>query len=176
MTSCVSRGQWGIGFSNFHPRQIVGMGITDIHTSHNRRQLETYTTESNAVSYSYPEEFMRRVSRRLKISDPYNDKMHQYDEAALLRAEKELSEIKEGTYGGKVMPDFVFMYGKDSAYAVEQAKRSGIGCVFTFDEEAYKNKYREGLYNKDTEHTPREETELMKEVKDVVKGDNEDGR
>lgn len=176
MTSCVSRGQWGLGFSNFHPHQIVGMGITDIHTSHSRRQLETYTTESNAVSYSYPEEFMKRVSRRLKISDPYNDTMHQYDEAALLRAEKELSEIKEGTYGGKVMPDFVFMYGKNSAYAVEQAKRSGIGYVFTFDEEAYKNKYREGLYNKDTEHTLREETELMKEVKDVVKGDNEDGR
>lgn len=174
--SCVNRGEYGLGFSNISPYQIVGMGITDIHTSHFPRQISPYTTEGVAVTYDYPEEFMTKVSKRLNIKDPYGDNFHKYDEMAALRAEKYLSKIKEGTYGGKVLADYIFMYGTNTDAAVYQAKQCGINFVFAFDEEKYRYVDKTRMWEQSKENTPRKETEFMGEIKAVVKGDEDDGR
>lgn len=176
MTSCVSKGDYGLGFSNISPYQIVGMGITDIHTSHNRKQVSPYTTEGVAVTYDYPEEFMRRVARRLNYEDPYGDSMHKYDEMAALRVEKYLSKIKEGTFGGKILADYIFMHGTNTGSAVAQAKRCGIKYVFAYDEEKYRYVDRSRTYRNPEENPPRQETEFMSDIKTVVKGDGDDGR
>lgn len=176
VTSCVSEGEYGLGFSNISPYQIVGMGITDIHTSHNTRQVSPYTTEGLAVSYDYPEEFMRRVASRLNINDPYGDSMHKYDEMAALRVEKYLSKIKEGTFGGKILADYIFMHGTHTDSAVAQAKKCGIKFVFAYDEEKYRYVDRSRMLEKTEKNPPRQETEFMREVKVVVKGDNGDER
>lgn len=176
MKSCVNKGDYGLGFSNISPYQIVGMGITDIHTSHNRRQLSSYTTEGVAVTYDYPEEFMRKVSRRLNFEDPYGDSMHKYDEMAALRTEKYLSEIKEGTFGGKILADYIFMHGTNTDAAVAQAKKCGINFVFAFDEEKYRYIDRSRIYRKPEEQAPRKETEFMREIRTVTEGDEKDER
>lgn len=176
MKSCVSKGDYGLGFSNISPYQIVGMGITDIHTSHYRREISPHTTEGVAVTYDYPEEFMRKVSRRLNFEDPYSDPMHQYDEMAALRVEKYLSKIKEGTFGGKILADYIFMNGTNTDAAVEQAKNCGINFVFAFDEEKYRYRDRSRIHRNPEKITPRNETEFMREIKHTVQGEDNDGR
>ncbi len=176
ITTIISKGDYGLGFSNISPYQIMGMGITDIHSSHTRRELETSTTENVAVSYDYPEEFMRRVSRRLNVEDPYGDAFHKYDEVTALRAERDLSKIKEGTFGGKILSDYVFLNGTDTTNAVNQAKSCGINFVFAYDEEKYRGKDISRRYESPKENPKREETEFMAEIKNVAKGDENDER
>ena len=177
VTSCVNRGEYGLGFSNISPYQIVGMGITDIHISHDTRQISPDTTEGVAVSYDYPEEFMRRTARRLNIEDPYRDRAHKYDEMAALRVEKYLAKIKEGTFGGKILADYIFMNGTHIDYAVHQAKKCGIKYVFAYDEEKYRDIDRSRMLRKKAEENPpRQETDFMKEIKTAVKGDDSNER
>ncbi len=175
-TSCIKKGEYGLGFSNISPYQIVGMGITDIHISHNKRQLSPYTTEGVDVLYDYPEEFMKKYARRLHIKDPYSDMWHPYDEMAMLRAEKCLSKIKEGTFGGKILADYIFMNGTKVDCAVGQAKECGINFVFAYDEEKYRDVDRSRMIREEKENPSREETEFMEKIKTITRGDNRDER
>lgn len=174
--STFSKGNFAFGFFNMNPNQIVGMGITDIHTSHSKKELNTSTTESLAVNYDYPEEFMRKTASRLEISDPYSDSFHKYNEVASLRTEKNLSDIKENTYGGKVLPDYIAVYGEATPQFIEAAKRMGIENVIELHEECYRGRSYMRGYQKPEENTPRKESETMRKMKKIANGGNEDGR
>ena len=175
--SCVGRNDMGLGFGKINPNQIIGMGNTDIHLAHNKRYLNTSSTEGLAVSYDYPEELMRKTERRVEdIEDPYNDPNHKYNEMGILRTEETLSEIQEGTYGGKIIPDYIYFNGTSYNSAKNMALQMGIKTLFVFDEEKYKYKGHQRAYAAKKENTPRPETSFMQDIKKVVKGEVEDER
>lgn len=91
----------GLGFSSLAPSQIIAMGPSDLGMSHNTRQLEQ-SAQGN-VEYNDLKELMTR-----KEEAAQKDSTHQYDETVTLRTNARLSQIKSGTYGGKIIPDYIY--------------------------------------------------------------------
>jgi len=100
------------------PEQILGMGATDIHTSHG---LKLPYTEFNfgKTKFDYPESLLEETA---KMRDP----SHPYNEVAFTRFEADPDKIQEGTYGGRIMPSYIYRVGKAKEIDLEIAKKFGI--------------------------------------------------
>ena len=164
----------GLGFSDISSNQIVGIGASDIHLTHGKRTLKAQTDyDTIQLKYYYPKQLMKQTAKRVidgKAIDA--DSTHPYNEVALWRRNVNLSEIEEGTYGGRLMPDYIYTYGKDSGdKAIYYAKEFGTEYIFEYDPEAYSElhrNYRLTELDKPDEVKKREETSFIEEIKSIA--------
>ena len=131
------------------------------------------------IEFSYPEEFMTILSR--KIENTFNAH-YGYSEVVSLRTKKILSDIKEGEYGGKIMPDYIAVYikdwdknaSKDLTLAKKYASELGVKNIMMIDVDEYMKRdnilkrAKKGL----KEHEPRVQTQFMKKIKTIKDGEN----
>ena len=177
----IDKSRPNLGFYSINPNQVVGMGATDIHVSHDLKRLKPSTTEAAAISFDFSDELLDKTAERFFGRGDSDVQFHHYNEVASQRRIQRLSEIEEGTNGGKISPDFLFVYGKGKGHtALEMAKKFGINVIFEYDEEAYKSRRYE-LYRqrklKQKEMEDAKDSKLMKDVKEIVKGEeSQDGR
>lgn len=177
--STISSGGIGLGFGTIDPRQIVGMGITDIMTSHTKRETQpSLMFGFGRVGYKYSEDFMTDFLERLEVNDTFQDHNHRYGEVAANRRNVELSEIESGTNGGRVMPDYIYVKGNGES-AIELAKAFDLKYIFEHDEEKYigRNTYARIQKRNEKDENKRKRTRFMEQVEGVTRGDiGDDGR
>lgn len=160
----------GVGFGSMNSNQIVGMGPTDIMVEHKTRMLKPQTMfeRQGRCRYSYSKNFINKTREFIKSG---RDPLHKYNEMAINRRSTNLSEVRRGTYGGKLMPEYIYV-NKDIEAGVELAKQFGVEYVFAYNEEAYKDRSRD-MSKEDvdkTQEVKREETHYMRSVRDVARG------
>lgn len=169
--STVGTDDIGLGFSNLSAEQIVGMGITDINTSHDLAQLSVTTGNIPNIKYEKSKEFMRRTALRLEVEG--TDKEHLYNEIASLRRNQRLADIKEGTYGGRIMPDYIYIVGeKHIETAKKYANLFGIDTIVQLEEELYRDRGLARANQKKEIFKKREETSFIREVKSGIGEDD----
>ena len=164
-----------LGFYSVNPEQIVGMGYTDIHVSHSTGRVRPSTAVPGAVSFDFSDELLDKTAERFYGQGDSDVAFHHYDEVAASRR----------THGGKTNPDFLFVYGAGKgSQAIEMAKKFGIKVIYEYDTEAYKSKRFE-LYHRRKEELRQEkekpeeiknDSELVSDIREIAKGDEDDGR
>lgn len=170
------------GFSSsVDPRQIIGMSHQDAHVSHQKRNIDP-DFEYRSIRFNYPEELIRKTAAQITGIER-KDITHPYNEIAMYRREQELNKVNNENFGGKIMPDYIVVYGKASDKHKELAKKfmkDGKPLpIIEIDTEVY-DKYPFNIYNraqkKEDHSREREGTENITQIKDIAKGENNDGR
>ena len=117
----------GYGYSgNLNPEQIMGVFHTDARTSHKIRDLDP----KMAIKYRYMDEFITEINRRDNFRNSY---FWNYTEATLWRNRINLKKVKEGTYGGKYMPDYIYgpkMETKDNVVRTAKKRKYKVWHSF----------------------------------------------
>jgi len=143
-----------------NPNQILGMGADDINVTHGERSIEIQF--DGKLEYDYPESLIR------KSKEPYSNK--NYPEVVVARREQKAKEIKPGTFGGKIMPDYVCGSIDDIEYLKEFARSMKTNTIIQIDDEAYQNReYRK----ENSMEVKREQTTFMNEIEEIIKKDEE---
>lgn len=169
-----------IGFCSIDPRLIIGMSHHDAHVSHMVGDPDPYF-EYSSVKMNYPEELLRRTAAQITGQEA-KDQSHEYNEIAMFRREQDLSKITSENYGGKIMPDYIVVYGKPGpqhkALAKAFAKNGKPIPIVCIDREYY----RDGMYfranQKDEIHQaePKEDSELVGAVKKATQSNRDEER
>jgi len=180
-TSTIGSGGVGLGFGSIDSSQIVGMGTTDINVTHKTRSLEPeLDTGWSPISYKYSKDFMTDTASRLENGDSNTVGLYTYNEVASNRRKTNISDIKPGEAGGKIIPDYIYVKGDaESTAAIGLAKQFGIEYVFEHVEEAYIGRAHSRALQKQNQRygTKREISQFMKDVKRVSRGDiGDEGR
>lgn len=119
-----------VGFSDFSADQIVSFGIDDINTAHEKKCLKPSAESTD--SRNTPKEITKKAN--------YNKNG---PELAIFRRKKDSRSIKKGTYGGRIMPTYVFAtkedYTEQKATYIYRAKDFGVKYIIVLDKEAYKD-------------------------------------
>ncbi len=168
-----------LGFYSFDPSIILGMGWGDIHTSHDKRLLDVYFNEYGpTLQFDYPEELVRKTAAQINnVLDTPKDIAHVYNEVAISRREINTENIKENSNGGRVLPDYIVVYGLDTN--LEDAKelsryfnKEGINLpIIRIDIEKYKqigNSYQRAYEGYSKEISVREESPFIEEIKESI--------
>lgn len=160
------------GFSNIDPRLIIGMSHHDAHVSHSIGNPDPYF-EYRSVKMNYPEELLRKTAAQITGYEP-KDQSHEYNEVAMYRNEQDPEKVTSENIGGKIMPDYIVVYGKSNNYHRELAKafsKNGKPIpIIEIDRNSYlDNKYMRAR-KEDTEHkkAEKEDSELIKSVKNIA--------
>lgn len=159
-----------LGFASISPKQIIGMGITDIHVSHTKRKLDPEM--ANYTSFNYPEQHSKKTVERIEKGI---DAVYAYDEVVATRTQAVVSEIKEGTFGGRIMPDYIVVRGEITEEHKEMAKKLGSEekpiAIVQLDEAAYEDIVSEKEVE-ETSKTERQRGEVVNEIKKIAKNDD----
>ena len=91
------------GFANMSEKQVVGMGVSDLHVSHEHRMLHP---KMIGAKYDHLPNVMEGIKTRIQNPrDP--DTTHKYGELTFMRNDVELDKIKEGTFAGRIAPEYI---------------------------------------------------------------------
>lgn len=121
-----SRANVVYGFSNITPEQIKFMYRDDAHTSHETKLLNP----TGFKEFLAPEDLV-------SISD-----INGYNELVLNRTQENLMDVKKGTYGGKLIPDYMVCSDyKNIGEAIFNAKAMGINNVIFINSDVYEKKF-----------------------------------
>lgn len=162
-----------LGFSTLPPEQIIGMGPTDIFVDHRQRQIDP-VFEYNRVSFEYPEELVRRTAAQINnTAGEQSDQSHPYNEVSFMRRAMYPEKITEDTKGGRIMPDYIVIYGKATSKHLDLARKFAKNDhplpVIEIDVKAYGNRSymraHEG-YNKETQE--RNQGRIITEIEEKV--------
>jgi len=169
--SCASLGKVHLGFANVPAKQIIGMSHHDAHVSHQRRSVDPYF-EYSSVKFNYPDEFLRRTAAQIEeTAGEQKDQSHEYNEVAMYRRDTDFKKTENGTYGGKVMPDYIIVYGKADDYHKKLAKafaRDGKPIpILEIDKNAYGDRTYMRAYQRENHKVERDIGQLLKELKDM---------
>lgn len=158
-----------LGFFYIKPDQIYAMGEKDIGMSHDIKELNP--RYGGGIRFENPEKIIENISEKGKNPWPYN-------EVASHRRTQDLEQITEDTYGGKIMPDFIYIYGvgKITPAIIETAKKHGIKYIFEYDYRAYEQKKEINLKKEHSKNTPRPQSEFMKKVNKIQETGDKDER
>lgn len=123
LDSCVGESNVNLGFSDFGPELVLGMGFGDINVTHDRRELDVYFKETGpALKFDYPEELVRKTAAQINnVLGTPKDYAHPYNEVTISRRETNPDNIRDDTYGGRVNPDYIILYGTKNPL-LEEAK------------------------------------------------------
>ncbi len=167
-----------LGFCTVPAKQILGMSHFDAHVTHDRRSLDPFF-QYGKVQFNYPDELVRKTAAQIAgIED--NDPMHSYNEVAMYRNNIHMREIGEQSYGGKIMPDYIVVYGTILPKHREVAKRLGKDGkplpIIRIDMERYRynpnTKTYGGLYTRayqKEDHTAtRSSGPIVQETRDML--------
>ena len=98
-TRTLERKRLELGFANIAPEQLIGMKNNDAGVSHAKRLIEPTVS---SPSFDFPERHMERSS-----PDGVNQ-----NEVVLLRRQAKITDIEEGTFGGRIIPDYIVARGQ----------------------------------------------------------------
>ena len=172
LKACTVDGNLMLGFSNVPEKQIIGMSHHDAHVSHGTRLLNP-VFENYGAKFNYSDELMRKTAAQITGQET-KDPTHEYNEVAMYRRMIEMDKYKEGTFGGRVMPDYIVVYGKATAAAKYAAKRFGKDGksipIIEIDTEVYRDQsFSRGHISRKEDHIKeRPQGEVVKKVVDIV--------
>jgi len=169
--SCASLGKVHLGFANVPAKQIIGMSHHDAHVSHQKRSVDP-DFEYHSVKFNYPDEFLRRTAAQIKgTAGEEKDQSHEYNEVAMYRRDIDFRKTENGTYGGRVMPDYIIVYGKAEDYHKKLAKafaRDGKPIpILEIDRDAYGDRTYMRAHQKVNHKVERDVGQLLKEIRDM---------
>ena len=133
----------GLGFSNMNRNNIIGFAGNDANTSHGLKELRVYMQHNN-------------IDKILELVPT------QSSEIAMLRTEWNLDDIKEGTFGGKVNPDYVTK-GKNLEFAKKLAISYKVPII-EFEKVTSREK------NRTEKRRERQEGDIIKQIYSVIEG------
>lgn len=110
MGACVNPEGFNFGFANVPEKQVIGMSHKDAHVDHTVRKIDPKFSYG-AVQYNYPDEMIRKTAAQITAEES-KDLAHEYNEVTMFRREMEPDKITNGSKGGKMMPDYLVVYGE----------------------------------------------------------------
>ena len=117
-------------FRSARSEAAKAFGIDDINTAHEKKCLKPSAESTD--SRNTPKEITKKAN--------YNKNG---PELAIFRRKKDSRSIKKGTYGGRIMPTYVFAtkedYTERKATYIYRAKDFGVKYIIVLDKEAYKD-------------------------------------
>lgn len=170
--SCAMKeiGEINFGFSNFSAKQIIGMSHHDAHVSHIHRKLDP-DFNYLSVEFNYPDELIRKTAAQITGQET-QDITHKYNEVAMYRRNINYKEIKNGMYGGKIMPDYIVVYGEINDIHKEMAKKFSINNkpipIVQIDITAYLDKTYERGSKRENHVIERKKGKIIEEITDVI--------
>ena len=175
LKSCAVTGGTNLGFSNVPAKQIVGMSHRDAHVTHSTGVIDP-GFEYGAVKYNYPDELVRKTAAQITGQED-KDPTHPYNEVAMYR--KYVDRENQDTYGQKVMPDYIVVYGPASESHFKLAK-SFAGPdgkpipVIEIDVKAYGDRTYMRGYTKENHTADREKGAVVEKVNEIKDKKNEE--
>ena len=175
LKSCNNMNGINLGFANVNPNQILGMSHHDAHVTHSTKSINP-SFDYGSVKFNYPDELVRKTAAQITGQEE-KDPMHEYNEVAMLRREQNPVDIENGSYGGRIMPDYIIVYGKGKTnnYVKDLAKKfSKDGKpipIVEIDVEEYGDRTYMRGYKKENHTSIREESNFMKEIKNMINQD-----
>jgi hypothetical protein len=135
--------------------------------------------EYTSVRMNYPEELIRKTAAQITGQES-KDQSHEYNEVATYRREQDTSKITSENNAGRIMPDYIVVYGKSTAYHRQLAKsfaKDGKPIpIIEIDTAAYYDRTYWRGYQKDEEHvmTDKKESPLVSDIKAVAEQSNDE--
>ena len=174
MHSCDSIGSIHLGFASVPAKQIVGMSPYDAHVSHSKRRIDPEFQYTGA-HFDYSEELLRKTAAQVEGIEE-KDPTHKYNEATMMRMNVDASGIENYTSDGRIMPDYIIVYGSTTDYHKELAKQFGKDGKPIPIMEIHKEKYPDRSYmrafQKEDHTIERESGEALKNIKKMVESDD----
>ena len=167
---------YNVGFCSIDPRLIIGMSHSDANTSHIIRDPNP---SMGSIEMNYPEEFIRKTAAQITGAEA-KDKLHEYNEVASYRREQDLAKITSENQGGRILPDYIIVFGESDIshrkLAKAFAKNGKPIPIIEIDREAYGDRKSIRAHKEDNEHKleKREDSELISTVKNITSNDNEE--
>lgn len=180
LKACTVPGNINLGFAGVPPKQILGMAHRDAHVTHNRRVLNPHF-DYGAVRFNYPDEFMRKTAAQISGQED-KDQSHEYNEVAMYRRMIENDKYEEKSFGGRVMPDYIVVYGKADISHKEAAKRLGKNGkplpIVEIDTEKYFDRtYMRGHSSRKEDHSKdRNKGQIVQDVLEITNKEEHEGR
>ena len=159
------------GFCNIDPRLVIGMSHHDAHVSHERGDVDPYF-KFGSVKMNYPEELLRKTAAQI-TGQEIKDTNHEYNEVTSYRREQDLQKITSENYGGRILPDYIVVYGESSdthrRIAKALAKEGKPIPIIEIDREYYKDGKNWRAQQKDTQHQidREEKSDFIKSIEDI---------
>lgn len=178
--SCASLGKVHLGLASVPPKQIIGMSHHDAHVTHNERMLDPYF-EHRSVKFNYPDEFIRKTAAQIEgAAGEQKDLSHAYNEVAMYRRDITAGNIENGTYGGRVMPDYIIVYGEANDYHKKLAKafaKEGKPIpIIEIQREAYYDRTYQRAFRKEDHSVDRKSGKFIQDIKDFSSKGNQESR
>ena len=157
---------FNFGFANVPEKQVIGMAPRDASVEHTTRAIDPKFT-GNAVEYNYPEELLRKTAAQITGIEE-KDVMHEYNEVTMYRREMEADKIENGSKGGKIMPDYLVVYGEVTDQQRMMAKnfmRDGKPLpIIQIDTKAYENDMISRAMHRENHRQDREKGNIVSDV------------
>ena len=175
--SCNNNGGTNLGFTSIDPKQIIGMSHHDAHVSHLNGEIDP-KFEYSSVQFNYPEELVRKTAAQIKGIE-LKDTTHEYNEVTMYRRDVDIDKVQSNTHGGRIMPDYIVVYGKAQEKHTKLAKKFAKDGkpipIIEIDTEAYGVRTYQRAYEKEDHFSEREKGESIKKIEEITKN-TDDGR
>ena len=157
------------GFSDIGASQVVGMGYDDINVTHNINELNPTIEDRHVLDY--PDSITQHDTQS---ENPLFSRGKNNPEIAIYRRERDSRKIKEDTFGGRIMPTYVFGKNKEAiGEMVEAAKKFNLKYIVLVDKEAYRDEVYDYQKNDTTDVEPKQEdSAFIKKYKGVIGDDD----
>ena len=166
MSACANPEGFNFGFANVPEKQVIGMAPRDAHVEHTVRKINPEFLH-RAVEYNYPEEMLRRTAAQITGIES-KDLSHEYNEVTMFRREMEADKIENGSKGGKMMPDYLVVYGEVTDQQRMMAKnfmRDGKPLpIIQIDTKAYINNMEYRATYRENHKQDREKGNIVSDV------------
>ena len=166
MSACTNPEGFNFGFANVPEKQVIGMAPRDAHVDHTVRKADPKFSYG-AVEYNYPEEMLRRTAAQITGIES-KDLSHEYNEVTMFRREMEADRITNGSKGGKMMPDYLVVYGEVTEQQRMMAKkfmRDGKPLpIIQIDTKAYINNMEYRATYRENHKQDREKGNIVSDV------------
>lgn len=166
MSACANPEGFNFGFANVPEKQVIGMAPRDAHVDHTVRKADPKFSYG-AVEYNYPEEMLRRTAAQITGIES-KDLSHEYNEVTMFRREMEADKIENGSKGGKMMPDYLVVYGEVTDQQRMMAKnfmRDGKPLpIIQIDTKAYINNMEYRATYRENHKQDREKGNIVSDV------------
>ena len=174
MNLCADNSEgFNFGFANVPEKQVIGMSHLDAQVEHTTRAISPEFLHG-AVKYNYPEELLRKTAAQITGYEEGGDKRREYNEVTMYRREMEADKIENGSKGGKMMPDYLVVYGKATErekYMAKQFMKNGRPLpIVEIDTKAYENDMQMRAMHRENHRQSREKGNIISNV-DKMKSD-----
>ena len=111
------------GFSSIDPENIIGMSHMDAQVEHMEKAI---TPESSYYQFgmNYPEELIRKTAAQI-LGIITKDLKHPYNEIFFYRREQNEDKVSSENKGGRIMPDYIVVFGEHNQKHIQLAKEFG---------------------------------------------------